>query len=484
MQKIWQRALLPVVVVSATWIVASMSTSSYLWWLDGEQDRILAENVASIRAAHEMEAVAWRMQSLVVESVKDHRPASESDLVVLEREFEASLHAAEGAIRDPQEKSLVSMIQAAFRTYRREWRGLCLNPGQSNIQLPGLLRELSLITEPCDQLMKLNERLMNDAALSRTRWSQWVGLGRIVTVLIGPTIGIVLGYRLAQQLRRSMTQLSVQLHDVAGELWEEVGVFELKAELDMPALHKQLAVISERIRGVVEELRVTRREAVRAERLAAVGELAAGVAHELRNPLTSLKLLLQTAEHRQGQSLAPRALQVMLEETLRMEDTIQGLLDFARPRELKRSKHDIRQTVQRAINLTQARARQQEVHLLQKFGTVPVLVEGDADLLHQVCVNLLLNGIESMPTGGEFSIVIEADREAHLARVSFVDSGAGIPDEMLLRMFEPFATTKDHGTGLGLAVSRRIVTEHSGKLFARNRQEGGAAFTIELPLSE
>ncbi len=482
MRTIWQRALLPVLVVSGLWVAASFSTSAYLAWLDGEQDRILAENVASIRAANEMEAVAWRMQSFVVQAINDQRVPTESELVVLENEFTSSLRSAENAVRDDREQPLVAAIQTAFSTYQEHWHDVCLRPEGRGDQIPTLVAELSAIAAPCEQLMKLNERLMNDASRSRSRWTHWIGLGRFVLVLVGPTLGIVLGYRLARQLRQSMTQLSVKLHDVAGELWEEVGVFELKAELDMPALQKQVDVISERIHGVVEELRATRREAVRAERLAAVGELAAGVAHELRNPLTSLKLLLQTAEHRPEKTLAPRALQIMLEETSRMEETIQGLLDFARPRELKRTKHDIRQTVQRAINLTEARSRQQQVRITSKFADQPVLVEADSELLHQVCVNLLLNGIESMPTGGEFLLVIEAHRDSATARVSFIDSGSGIPDEMLLRMFEPFATTKDHGTGLGLAVSRRIVTEHGGQLLARNRQEGGAAFTIELPL--
>lgn len=483
MQKIWQRAVIPVAVVSVIWLIASIATSAYLTWLDSEQNRVLAENVGSIRAAHEMEAAAWRMHSLAVECAKDRRPASESDVADLENEFETSLRRAKSAALDPREGPLVEAIRVAFENYRRQWRSICLSPHLGDIEVPQLLAELSLITGPCDELMELNEQLMESATRQRSNWTQWVAIGRLVTIVVGPTIGIVLGFRLARQLRQSMTQLSVKLHDVAGELWEEVGVFELQPELDMPEIQKQVEVISARIHGVVEELRATRREAVRSERLAAVGELAAGVAHELRNPLTSLKLLLQTAEHRQGQSLAPRALQVMLEETLRMESTIQGLLDFARPRELRRTKHDLRQTVQRAINLTEGRGKQQQVRMVPQFSATIVLVEADAELLHQVCVNLLLNGIESMAAGGVITIKVESDLAAQVARVSFNDSGSGIPADMLPRLFEPFATSKDHGTGLGLAVSRRIILEHAGKLLACNRDEGGATFTIELPLT-
>ncbi len=118
------------------------------------------------------------------------------------------------------------------------------------------------------------------------------------------------------------------------------------------------------------------------------------------------------------------------------------------------------------------------------FADEPVWVNADAEQLHQVCVNLLLNGIESMNTGGEFDIHVEANEPAALAYVRFEDSGVGIPDNVLPRLFEPFVTSKDHGNGLGLAVSRRIVSNHAGRLLAENRSGGGAALTIELPLDQ
>ena len=165
-----------------------------------------------------------------------------------------------------------------------------------------------------------------------------------------------------------------------------------------------------------------------------------------------------------------------------MESTIQGLLDFARPPKLQRARHDVRQIVRRAANLIEGSAQQNGVILMPHFADRPVWVNVDAEQLHQVCVNLLLNGIESMTAGGAFDIHIEADEAKLVARVRFEDSGTGIPEHVLPRLFEPFITSRDRGTGLGLAVSRRIVLTHSGRLLAENRPGSGAILTIELPL--
>jgi two-component system, NtrC family, sensor histidine kinase HydH len=111
-------------------------------------------------------------------------------------------------------------------------------------------------------------------------------------------------------------------------------------------------------------------------------------------------------------------------------------------------------------------------------------VEGDPEQLHQVFINLLLNAIESMPQGGSLSVAAQCDGGSNgQCRVLFSDSGPGIPPSVIGKIFEPFVTSKERGTGLGLAVSRRIVEEHGGKLTGVNRPEGGAVFVVELPTS-
>jgi signal transduction histidine kinase len=260
---------------------------------------------------------------------------------------------------------------------------------------------------------------------------------------------------------------------------------EVAPSADLPGLDEQVQAVAAQIRKVLDELHRARREAMQAERLAAVGELAAGVAHELRNPLTSVKLLIQTAAQRSpGQALGERPLQIVQHEIERMERTIQGLLDFARPPRLHRVRHDVRETLQRALNLVVGRAAQQEVTVQTDLPPTPVEVEADPEQLHQVFVNLLLNSMDSMANGGLLRIALEAQAiRGGTCRIVFSDSGLGIPDAVLERLFEPFVTTKDRGTGLGLAISRRIVEEHHGRILAANCGGQGASFTVELPLA-
>ena len=139
--------------------------------------------------------------------------------------------------------------------------------------------------------------------------------------------------------------------------------------------------------------------------------------------------------------------------------------------------------MRRALNLVEGHAKQQNVAIVQQMPETPVIVDGDPEQLHQVCVNLLLNGIEAMPEGGSLSVAVCVDDAGRRGcRVSVSDRAAASPSTILDRIFEPFVTSKEHGTGLGLAVSHRIAEEHGGALLAANRPEGGAVFTLELPL--
>ena len=145
-----------------------------------------------------------------------------------------------------------------------------------------------------------------------------------------------------------------------------LAAFELHPSDDLPILHRQVQLVATRIKQVVEELEQARREAMLADRLAVAGELAAGVAHELRNPLTSVKLLIQNAEeHSSDVPLSKEHIHVVLEQIVRMENTIQGLLDFARPPQMQTVRHDLRDTLRLALNLVEGHAKQQDVEVCE-----------------------------------------------------------------------------------------------------------------------
>lgn len=478
----WKSTIAPALVVSTFWLIVGGATTYYLHWQSKSLDRILEENVSSIRAANQMQQMIWRIQSAALSEISVQNSIPESRLVALESQFEQSLLLAESTTSTEDERACVRRIREAFTDYSDRLRRTRADVAITAVRMAELLPVVSRIIVNCEEVIRINEHVISDTSRRRQRLTAWIVLGRAVTLVIGPSLGLLLGFRLASQLNRSMTNISVTLQTVAGDLEHKIGRLEITPQATLPSIQRQLDLVADRMRGIVKELDQAREETMRAERLAAVGELAAGVAHEIRNPLTSVKLLMQTMQHRLHQSMPTETFDVVLEEINRMETTIQGLLDFARPPKLHRARHDLSQIVRRAVNLIEGKARQVDVSIITHFPENPIWVDVDAEQLHQVCINLLLNGIESMLQGGRFDIFVELNDDAGTARVRFADSGEGIPDNVLPRLFEPFVTSKAHGTGLGLAVSRRIIANHSGQLTAERRTEGGTVLMIELPM--
>ena len=236
---------------------------------------------------------------------------------------------------------------------------------------------------------------------------------RLVLMVLGTVLGIACGVWIARGFRRSITRISVTLSSTETGASQPLGLVTVTPADDLPALQQQVEAVGQRIRSVLDQLQQTRQQLIRSEQLAAVGQLAAGVAHELRNPLTSVKLLIQTAARRGPKAgLTEKQLWVIQEEIARMENTIQGLLDFARPPDLDRVRHDLRETVQRAVSLVEGRAKQQKVAVRPQLPEAAVMVNGDPAQIHQVFVNLLLNGIDAAGRGGVLHVIVSKRRHS------------------------------------------------------------------------
>jgi signal transduction histidine kinase len=252
------------------------------------------------------------------------------------------------------------------------------------------------------------------------------------------------------------------------------------------------------IADVIERLQQRETELLRAEQLARVGQLAAGLAHELRNPLMPMKMLVQAAIDRGDDvGLKGRSLQVLNDEIVRLEGSIQAFLDFARPPVLEKTSVDINEVVTGTLELVMARARQQHVDIRLMLPERKLLVRIDRAQIRQLLLNLLLNALDALTESGVIDILVELCSPAVAAQalpdatlrvpgcewlsIRIADSGPGIPAELLPTIFEPFVTTKETGTGLGLSISQRIAAAHGGALSVRNRYVGGAEFTLLLP---
>jgi two-component system sensor histidine kinase HydH len=233
------------------------------------------------------------------------------------------------------------------------------------------------------------------------------------------------------------------------------------------------------------EIRQLQEEIRRTEKLAALGGLAAGVAHEIRNPLSSIKGLASYfgSKFPKG-SEAREAARVMTGEVDRLNRVISELLDFARPSELTRQPTDISVLLSHSLKLIEQDAVAKSITIVQDFRIdstcQPVI---DADRFSQCLLNLYLNAIQAMPDGGQMQVSAwtMGDDAIH---VSISDTGDGIPEDQQHQIFNPYYTTKSKGTGLGLAVVHKIVASHGGSINLQSKPGEGTRFHIVLPLSE
>jgi len=234
----------------------------------------------------------------------------------------------------------------------------------------------------------------------------------------------------------------------------------------------------------------------RSDRLATLGMIAAGIAHEVKNPLVGIRgaAQLMRSELRSGSGKSlDEYLEVILKEADRLNNVLEGILDFTRlkPREMKG--HNIHSILDRVLLLNEENVRQSGVVLSRMYDPSLPDITGNQDQLVQVFLNLIKNAVEAMPKGGKLTIMtrmsdlfttMQSDgRKYQLMVVKVSDTGAGIKPQHLQNIFTPFFTTKDRGVGLGLALSYQIVQEHLGTIRVESQENEGTTFSVYLPLA-
>jgi two-component system sensor histidine kinase HydH len=239
--------------------------------------------------------------------------------------------------------------------------------------------------------------------------------------------------------------------------------------------YAQLKEQADLILEIEEQLR-------RADRLSALGELSAGMAHEIRNPLGSIR---GTAEILQDgiEPSDPRYefTRILIKEVDRLNRVVQNFLDFARPAEKERSAVDVGLLLREVLTLTRLHAQKNGVKIELEVGETPP-VQANPEQIKQAFLNLILNALQAMPDGGTLTLAAETEEDRLRLRLS--DTGQGIPQENLERVFNPFFTTRSNGTGLGLAITHRIIQGHGGRMEVESRVGEGTTFTVILPVDK
>jgi signal transduction histidine kinase len=495
------RMTAPVVASSLLLLAVGAGAAWHVHRSQQSISKAVLDNVSGMRAAEELEILVREIRSRL-----DHFLATDNrqylkDVAKLRDESEIWLAEAERWSLTPPEREYTARARAGHRRFFEELDRLTAGgpAGPPPEAIRALIENVLVreILEPTHAYLDFNEEEVAQAAAENQSFADRLVLGLLLLGICGSMAGLVAGLGFARAFTRALVQLSVPVRAAAGQLDEVVGPISFEAGGGLEELEGILRLIAERIGAVIERLRRSEREALRAEQLAAVGQMAAGMAHELRNPLTSMKILVQaalegdgageggngdgpTGQTAGGPGLNRRDLAVLEEEITRLDRLLQSFLDFARPPEPEKRVVDVRPLAEQTLGLVTGKASSAGTRLRLQAPAAPLRAAVDPGQFRQVLLNLLLNALDAVGAGGDVEVAVEGGPGGGVT-LRVADDGCGLPAALGDRIFAPFTTTKETGLGLGLSVCKRIVEAHGGTIAADPRPGGGAVFTVRLP---
>jgi len=308
---------------------------------------------------------------------------------------------------------------------------------------------------------------------------------RLILLIIG-LAGFLLGMTAATLLARRISQPIKKLVD--GTVRVSKGDFSHKIEIatgdEIGDLARSFNSMSEELQRMRESIEEAHRKLIHAEKLASIGRLAATIAHEIRNPLTSVKLNIQKVLEDNGLPAAEREhLDLSQEGIVQIEKFVKDLLNFTRVSDLQRARFSVEQIVDESVKLMKDCFHEKKISIEKKFepGLPELVVDGDR--LRQVFCNVLRNAYEAVDEGGRISLSVSQINggPTKKIRVRISDDGCGIPERDWENIFEPFYTTKPSGIGLGLANARKIIEQHKGSIRVARKRGRGTSFEILIP---
>ena len=294
----------------------------------------------------------------------------------------------------------------------------------------------------------------------------------------GTPIPVSLGFSLLERAESGAEFVVVSVRDSTKEqqLAEELNRTQSESE----SLLAELDEAYQRLKKAQDDL-------VRRERLAVSSEMAASVAHEIRNPLAIIMMSIQYLHSKLSPGHALREFtSVIVNKVKQLDEITTQLIDFGRPRKLKFETRDLHQNLNQVLCLANSKCSAQHIRVVKRFGRGTARVTCDHSLMDEVFSNLLMNAIQSMPKGGVLTVETQYYQRNNQATIHIKDTGCGIPKNVQPQLPKPFFTTKRTGTGLGLAISQRIIDHHQGSLTFTSATQGpkrGTTFTIKIPIT-
>jgi len=295
--------------------------------------------------------------------------------------------------------------------------------------------------------------------------------------------GVLVGAYLVRRLLRPLPLLAQSARKIGDQLWGET--VPVSGSDEIGELARTFNEMSLKLKHAFEASQQATNRLVQADKFAALGRLSTTLAHELRNPLTSIKMIMEAATEEDRQLDCSREdFDVMLHEVQRMESTLNEVLSLAEPQKLELRKQDINQIIGQVFALTRHRIEIAGIRTsLDLDEDVPPFAL-DGKRMEQVLLNLIVNAVEAMPRGGKLAIRTQWCPSPACTRISIQDDGMGIPADIRGRVFDPFFTSKENGTGVGLSVAYTLVREQGGEIELESLEGAGTTFCITFPVHE
>ena len=298
-----------------------------------------------------------------------------------------------------------------------------------------------------------------------------------ITIILVAISGLILVTAIGSLIAFSITAPVKELVKVTGR----VASGDLAVEADVKT-RDEIGTLARSFNQMTSELKTSRDKLVQSERLAVLGQIAAGIAHDIRNPLTSIKMIVQLLKRKLQDDDSKESLQVVLDEIDRLDIIVNGLLDFARPMELRLRSANVIDTMNEVIRLMEPNLRHRKIEIAKCEAITEQIQELmiDTDRMKQVFMNIIHNSMQAMPNGGKITIHFGYDQDNDTIQIDISDTGIGMSEEVLKHAYDLFFSAKSNGTGLGLTNVKKIIELHSGDIQISSAENQGTKVTIRL----
>lgn len=456
----------------------------YTYEMDKFFNSVFEDELPALRAAEELRNSLIMQKGYVTYYFQDANPKWLEQLGEYDRRFEIWLKKARQWADNEKERNILNDIESQYIRYSLA-RDNVVNLYREGRKEEGfkvhqkVREQFFFIMDLCRLFQSAHEESTATVRRDNRQRAKTVKESAIVALMLAVLFGGVLAYTLIRQVLGPIRQLA----------------FETEASKDQGNADNEIKALGHRFESLMKDVDQTRlklewskEHLLQAEKWALVGKLAAGVAHSVRNPLTSVKMRLFSLER--SLQLSPSQkddFEVISEEIRHIDTIVNNFLEFSRPPKLKMRMASPSDAVDLAVQLLRHRLESYNVRVeVQRTERLPE-IELDPDQLKEVLVNLMVNACEAMVDGGVITIQEEmgvSDNNLQVVVVRMSDNGPGIPEAIQGKMFQPFFSTKEEGTGLGLSIATRIVEEHGGWFDLKSREGEGATFSITLPVGE